>query len=122
MICKLSAFFAILFSSSSLFSQLTMPPPGGNNTASVSERIGITDVIINYNRPGVKRREGKIWNGLVHFGSKDVGFGTSKAAPCRAGANENTTITLSTDAKVRVKKLRLALMGFSQQWEMAMPH
>ncbi|MEO6290025.1 MAG: hypothetical protein ABIO76_08900, partial [Ginsengibacter sp.] len=55
---------------------LMMPPNGGNKKASVSERIGITDVSINYNRPGVKGREGKIWNNLVHRGFTDLGFGT----------------------------------------------
>lgn len=39
---------------------LTVPPNGGNKKASVSERIGITDVTIHYDRRGVKGREGKI--------------------------------------------------------------
>ena len=39
---------------------LTTSPSGGNKKASVSERIGITDVTIHYDRPGVKGREGKI--------------------------------------------------------------
>ena len=84
---------------------LTVPPNGGNKKASVSERIGITDVTIHYDRPGVKGREGKIWNGLVQGGFNDLGFGTSKAAPWRAGANENTTITFSTDVMVEGKPL-----------------
>ncbi|MEO6404367.1 MAG: DUF2911 domain-containing protein [Ferruginibacter sp.] len=85
---------------------LTSPPNGGNKKASVSERIGITDVTIHYDRPGVKGREGKIWNGLVHTGYTDLGFGTSKAAPWRAGANENTTISFSTDVMVEGKPLK----------------
>ena len=35
--------------------QLTTTPRGGNKKASVSEEIGITDVIIHYSRPGVKK-------------------------------------------------------------------
>ncbi len=91
---------------------LTVPPNGGNKKASVSERIGITDVTIHYDRPGVKGREGKIWNGLVHTGYKDLGFGTSKTAPWRAGANENTTITFSTDVIVESKPLKAGTYGF----------
>jgi hypothetical protein len=91
---------------------LTTPPDGGNKKASVSERIGITDVTIHYDRPAVKGREGKIWNGLVQTGFTDLGFGTSKAAPWRAGANENTTITFSNDVSVEGKPLRAGTYGF----------
>ena len=106
MIRKLSALFTMLCFTLSISAQLTTPPDGGNKKASVSERIGITDVTIHYDRPSVKGREGKIWNGLVHVGYKDLGFGTSKAAPWRAGANENTTITFSTDVKVEGQPLK----------------
>src|SRR6201986_792669 len=71
---------------------LTTSPSGGNKKASVSERIGITDVAIHYDRPGIKGREGKIWGQLIPVGFADLGFGSSKAAPWRAGANENTTM------------------------------
>jgi hypothetical protein len=84
---------------------LITPPDGGNKKASVSERIGITDVTIHYDRPAVKGREGKIWGQLVQYGFNDEGFGTSKAAPWRAGANENTTISFSTDVTVEGKPL-----------------
>jgi len=74
--------------SSSAFSQITLTglPSGGNKKAMVGERIGLTDVTIHYDRPGVKGREGKIWGELVHAGFVDQGFGSSKAAPWRAGA------------------------------------
>ncbi len=91
---------------------LTVPPNGGNKKASVSERIGITDVTIHYDRPGVKGREGKIWNGVVHTGFTDLGFGTTKQAPWRAGANENTTITFSTDVMVEGRPLQAGTYGF----------
>ena len=84
---------------------LATMPDGGNKKASVSERIGITDVSIHYDRPGVKGREGQIWGKLVGYGFNDLGFGTSKAAPWRAGANENTTISFSTDVQVEGKPL-----------------
>ncbi|MEQ1678251.1 MAG: DUF2911 domain-containing protein, partial [Chitinophagaceae bacterium] len=69
---------------------LTVLPSGGNKKATISERIGLTDVTIHYDRPGVKGREGKIWGQLIHVGFIDQGFGPAKAAPWRAGANENT--------------------------------
>jgi hypothetical protein len=96
----------LLFSTLSLSAQsLITPVDGGVRKASVSERIGITDVTINYERPALKGREGKIWGQLVHYGFVNQGFGTSKAAPWRAGANENTTITFTTDVKIEGKPL-----------------
>ncbi len=91
---------------------LTTAPSGGNKKASVTERIGITDVTIHYDRPGVKGREGKIWGQLVHNGFIDQQFGSSKAAPWRAGANENTTIEFSTDVKVDGVDLPKGKYGF----------
>lgn len=85
--------------------QLTTPPDGGNKKAMVGERIGITDVTVHYDRPAVKGRDGQVWGGLVHKGFADLGFGTSKSAPWRAGANENTVIEFSTDVKVEGKDL-----------------
>lgn len=84
----------------------------GNKKASVSERIGLTDVTVQYHRPAVKGREGKIWGQLVTYGFTDPGFGSSKAAPWRAGANENTVIEFSTDVKVEGKNWLPANMVF----------
>lgn len=92
--------------------QLTTPPDGGNKKAFCGERIGLTDVTIHYDRPGVKGREGKIWGGLVHYGFADLGFGTSKASPWRAGANENTTIEFSNAVKVEGQDLPAGKYGF----------
>jgi len=94
------------------FCQLTTVPNGGNKKASVSERIGITDVSIHYDRPGVKGREGKIWGQLIPAGFTDQGFGSSKAAPWRAGANENTTIEFSTAVKIEGKDLPAGKYAF----------
>ncbi|MBC7981927.1 DUF2911 domain-containing protein [Candidatus Parcubacteria bacterium] len=86
--------------SATSFSQLTSTASGGNKKAFVGERIGLTDVTVHYDRPGVKGRDGKIWGDLVPVGFTNLGFGTSKSSPWRAGSNENTTITFSTDVKV----------------------
>lgn len=110
---KFAAFFAtVCLLQSPCFAQLTTIPDGGNKKAMVGERIGLTDVTIHYSRPGVKGREGKIWGGLVPFGYTDLGFGTSKAAPWRAGANENTTIEFSTDVMIEGQPLAAGRYGF----------
>ncbi|MEO6231742.1 MAG: DUF2911 domain-containing protein [Ferruginibacter sp.] len=92
--------------------QLTTLPSGGNKKAITGERVGLTDVTIDYSRPAVKGREGKIWGGLVPYGFTNLGFGTSKSAPWRAGANENTTIDFSTDVTIEGKKLAAGKYGF----------
>jgi len=92
--------------------QLSALPDAGNRRASVSEGIGITDVTIHYNRPHVKGREGHIWGELIPVGYVDQGFGTSKAAPWRAGANENTFIEFSTDVKIEGQLLPAGKYGF----------
>ena len=92
--------------------QLTSLPDAGNKRSSVSEQIGITDVTIHYNRPHVKGREGHIWGELIPVGYVDQGFGTSKAAPWRAGANENTWIEFSTDVTIEGQTLPAGKYGF----------
>jgi tetratricopeptide (TPR) repeat protein len=92
--------------------QLTSLPDGGNKKATVTERIGVTDVTINYNRPAVKGREGKIWGQLVPVGYAEQGLGDTKAIPWRAGANENTTIDFSTDVTVEGQALPAGRYGF----------
>lgn len=91
---------------------LNTGPSGGNKKAVVGEQIGITKILINYDRPGVKGREGKIWGtGIAHYGFVDLGFGPSKAAPWRAGSNESTTITFSEDVIIEGKPLAAGTYG-----------
>lgn len=61
--------------------------------ATVIQTVGFTEVRIDYSRPGVKKRE--IWGKLVPYD-----------AVWRAGANEATKITFSTDVTVEGKKLK----------------
>ena len=104
---------AVAYTTSSIAQiPLTVSPSGGNKKAAVSERIGLTDVSITYDRPGVKGREGKIWGQLVHVGFIDQQFGSSKAAPWRAGSNENTTFKFSTDVKIEGQPLSAGKYGF----------
>jgi len=92
---------------------LTLEPDGGNKKASVSEQIGIVKIAINYSRPGVKGREGRIYNTPVaHYGFVDQGHGTSYSAPWRAGANENTTFSFSHPVRIEGKELPAGTYGF----------
>lgn len=85
---------------------------GDNKRASVSEYIGLAKITIDYHRPGLKGREGKIWNtDVAHYGLKDLGFGTSNAAPWRGGANENTTISFSHPVSIEGKNLAAGTYG-----------
>jgi hypothetical protein len=92
-------------------SELAQPPNGANQKAEVSQWIGLVKVTISYHSPNVHGgggadRTGHIWGELVKYGFFDDGFGPSRAAPWRAGANENTTLTVSHDVKVAGKDLR----------------
>ncbi|MEH6537279.1 MAG: DUF2911 domain-containing protein [Psychroserpens sp.] len=98
---------AVLLFSADTFAQLNAPQ--GSQQATVSQKIGISDVSITYSRPSVNDRE--IWGKLVPYGMNNLGFGTSTAAPWRAGANENTTITFSHDAKVEGQPIEAGTYG-----------
>ncbi|MFP2994619.1 DUF2911 domain-containing protein [Spongiivirga sp. MCCC 1A20706] len=85
-----------LVTSNDLFGQLTVPATSPE--AEITQRVGITDITIHYNRPYVRGR--KIWGGLVQYGFNNLGFGTATAAPWRAGADYNTTIEFTHDVKL----------------------
>lgn len=109
---KLSILSIVLLCFYSAFAQLPQPPSGDNQQASVSQMIGLVKVTINYSSPDVhgpngEDRKGKIWGtNVAHYGLIDQGFGTSKAAPWRAGANENTTISFSHDVIIGGKAVK----------------
>jgi hypothetical protein len=67
--------------------------------AEVMQTVGFTDVHIVYSRPGIKGRT--IWGKLVPYD-----------AVWRAGANEATKITFSTDVTVEGKKLKKGSYSF----------
>jgi len=54
----------------------------------------------------------KIWGQLAHYGFSDLAYGTSKAGPWRAAANENTTIEFSSDVTIEGKPLSKGKYGF----------
>lgn len=67
--------------------------------AEIKQQVGLTDVQILYGRPGVKGRT--IWGKLVPYD-----------AVWRAGANEATKITFSTDVVIEGKKLKKGSYSF----------
>jgi len=90
-------FFVQLFTTSFAQGVITTPRVP-SPAASVTQTIGISTVTVNYSRPSVKGR--KVWDSLVPYGYNVQPFGAGNSAPWRAGANENTTIKFSDDAKV----------------------
>jgi hypothetical protein len=105
-----AALAALMSCSPALLAQpLTLPQP--SPAASVSQTIGITDVTVTYHRPSVLKRD--VWGSLVPYGFNDLGFGTSKSAPWRAGANENTLITFQHDVMVAGSPLPAGTYGLS---------
>jgi len=67
--------------------------------ASVKQTVGFTIITIDYGRPGVKGRT--IWGSLVPYNTV-----------WRAGANEATKITFTTDVKIDGKKLKAGSYSF----------
>ena len=72
--------------------------PRDSQHARITQRIGITDIAINYHRPLVKGR--KVWGGLVPYGQV-----------WRAGANENTIIEFSDPVTIEGKPLAKGIYG-----------
>src|SRR5881394_2060104 len=72
--------------------------PTASPRAQISQRIGLTEITINYHRPLVKGR--KIWGGLVPYGTV-----------WRAGANENTTIAFTDPVSIEGKPLAKGIYG-----------
>ncbi len=66
--------------------------------AIVTQRLGVTDITINYHRPLANGR--KVWGGLVPYGQV-----------WRAGANENTTITFSDPVTIEGQPLAAGTYG-----------
>ena len=82
--------------------------PDQSPKARVSQTLGLTEISIDYGRPGVNGR--KIWGGLVPYDSV-----------WRAGANVNTVIAFSSPVTVGGKALTAGSYGVhmiptSRQW------
>jgi len=100
---------AIVLSSATAYAQLKLPEPSPG--ATVEQTIGITDIKVVYHRPAVNGRT--VWGQLVPYNE-----------PWRAGANENTTVTFSSDVKVGGKPLKAGTYGLhmiptQKEWTIA---
>ena len=82
----------------SISAQQNLTTPQVSQKASVSQQVGLTDIVVNYHRPGVNNRE--VWGALVPYDQV-----------WRAGANENTTISFSTDVTVEGNKVAAGTYG-----------
>ncbi|MBC7975716.1 MAG: DUF2911 domain-containing protein [Myxococcales bacterium] len=89
---------AVLSLSATAYGQASLTLPEASPAASVSQTLGITNVTVTYHRPAVGGRP--VWGKLVPYGE-----------PWRAGANENTTITFSSDVKIGGKALKAGTYG-----------
>ena len=72
--------------------------PRASQKAIVGQTIGLTEVMVTYHRPAVKDRE--LWGKLVPYD-----------AVWRAGANDNTVISFSTDVSIEGKELKAGSYG-----------
>ncbi|MFN8344158.1 MAG: DUF2911 domain-containing protein [Spirosomataceae bacterium] len=95
--------------SSTGWSQGITTPRTPSPAAQVAQTIGISTVIVKYSRPSVKNRE--VWGKMVPYGWTVQNFGAKNEAPWRAGANENTTLTLSHPAKIEGQSVPAGTYG-----------
>ena len=81
-------------------------PQNNNYPSSAGRSVGATEIEVKWNSPGVKGREGKVWGtNIAWYGFTVLGFGSNMPSPWRAGADECTTISFSTDVTINGKKL-----------------
>lgn len=103
----------VLFYTATTAQMLRLPDGGVNYKSKTARRVGVTDIEISWNAPGVKGREGKIWGtSVAPFGFTVLGYGSNVASPWRAGADESTTISFSTDVAINGKPLVKGRYGF----------
>jgi hypothetical protein len=98
----------VLLVATSAMAQQQMRTPRPSPKASLMQSVGLTDITINYNRPGVKGRA--IWGALVPYDKV-----------WRTGANEATTIEFSDDVWINGNKLAKGLYSLhtiptANQW------
>lgn len=84
------------------FPPVTLPDVSAE--ATVSQKLGLSDISVHYHRPSVRGR--KVWGELVPFATE------KNQITWRAGADENTIITFSHDVKIEGKSLPAGKYGF----------
>lgn len=88
---KIAVLLFAISVSFSLEAQIQTPAP--SPFSKLEQKVGLTDVTVEYSRPGMKGR--KIFGDLVPFD-----------AIWRTGANQNTKITFSDDVIIKGKELK----------------
>jgi tetratricopeptide (TPR) repeat protein len=107
-VLTVTVLFCIVVAARVLAQDITLPRV--SPAASVTQRIGITDIKIDYHRPSVRGRV--IWGQVVPYGmAPGVPFGSGKPFPWRAGANDNTTISFTHEVKIEGKPLKAGTYG-----------
>jgi tetratricopeptide (TPR) repeat protein len=109
----ITAFLCMLLSTNANAQMLRLPDGNTNYKCKTGRLLGATNIDITWNAPGVKGREGKIWGtDVAWYGFKVLGFGSGTASPWRAGADECTNISFSTDVTVNGKPLAAGKYAF----------
>ena len=93
-----SPFVLLFFATLGMAQSALLDIPRDSQHATVLQKVGITDIKVNYHRPLVKGRQ--IWGKVVPYD-----------AVWRAGANENTTISFSDAVSVEGKLLDAGTYG-----------
>src|SRR2546423_9500164 len=92
MLLALLAIGQLILPATESYAQSILNLPRASQHALVTQRVGITDISINYSRPLVNNRQ---------IGGKLVPYGQI----WRAGANENTTIEITEPVTTEGKQL-----------------
>ncbi len=112
-ILPLFQLFLFLCTPPLLLSQALRIPDTVNISNSVGRKLGVTQIEVNYNAPAVRGREGAIWGSdVVPYDFTVLGFGSDSPSPWRAGADESTTISFSTDVQINGRELAAGTYGF----------
>ena len=104
---KILLLFCVLAISYGVQGQITVPQP--SPAASFEQVVGLTNVAVDYSRPGMRGRE--IFGGLVPYNEI-----------WRTGANSNTTISFDTPVmfdgeELPAGKYAIYTIPGEQQWE-----
>jgi hypothetical protein len=108
LICGVLSMARFCYAQTATGETLMLDLPRQSQHAVITQRIGITDITINYHRPLANGRE--IWGKVVPYGQV-----------WRAGANENTTITFSDPVTIEGQSLDKGTYGLhmipgADQW------
>jgi hypothetical protein len=98
LLCGLFMFASLCQAQTATGETLMLDLPRASQHAVVVQRIGVTDITINYHRPLANGRQ--IWGKVVPYGEV-----------WRAGANENTTITFTDPVTIEGQPLDKGTYG-----------